>query len=151
MADGITYGINFPFRDSRKGDYLALTEFEAQEIKADLLHLILTRKGSRYFLPEFGTRLYEFIFEPFDGLTFDIRDAVSQFMPELLLNNITIEPADIQEEIDSANTPNIAGPGDISIYRFPGKGTSEYTAKLRIDYSTERNAFGQSDFIIVNI
>lgn len=156
MADGITYGINFPFRDSRRGDYLALTEFEAQEIKADLLHLILTRKGSRYFLPEFGTRLYEFIFEPFDGLTFaaiesDIRDAVSQFMPELLLNNITIEPADTQEEIDSANTPNIAGPGDISIYRFPGKGTSEYTAKLRIDYSTERNAFGQSDFIIVNI
>ena len=156
MADGITYGINFPFRDSRKGDYLALTEFEAQEIKADLIHLILTRKGSRYYLPEFGTRIYEFIFEPYDGLTFDaiesdIRDAVGQFMPELLLNNITIEPADIQDEVDAAVTPNVAGPSEISIYRFPGKGTAEYTAKLRIDYSTERNAFGQSDFVIINI
>lgn len=156
MADGITYGINFPFRDSRKGDYLALTEFEAQEIKADLVHLILTRKGSRYYLPEFGTRIYEFIFEPYDGLTFDaiesdIRDAVGQFMPELLLNNITIEPADIQDEVDAAVTPNVAGPSEISIYRFPGKGTAEYTAKLRIDYSTERNAFGQSDFVIINI
>lgn len=156
MADGITYGINFPFRDSRKGDYLALTEFEAQEIKADLVHLILTRKGSRYYLPDFGTRIYEFIFEPYDGLTFDaiesdIRDAVGQFMPELLLNNITIEPADVQDEVDAAVTPNVAGPSEISIYRFPGKGTAEYTAKLRIDYATERNSFAQSDFVIINI
>ena len=65
MADGITYGINFPFRDSRKGYYLDLTETENAEIKADLLHLLLTRKGSRYYLPDFGTRLYEYIFEPF--------------------------------------------------------------------------------------
>ena len=57
MADGITYGINFPFRDSKRGDYLQLTEFEAQEIKADLIHLLLTRKGTRYYLLEFGTRL----------------------------------------------------------------------------------------------
>ena len=71
MADGTTYGINFPFRDSRRGDYLQLTEFEAQQIKGDLVHLLLTRKGTRYYLPDFGTRLYEFLFEPFDGLTFD--------------------------------------------------------------------------------
>lgn len=156
MADGITYGINFPFRDSREGDYLELTQFEAEEIKADLVHLILTRKGSRYFLPEFGTRIYEFIFEPYDGLTFaaiesDIRDAVEQFMPQLLLNSVTIEPADIQDEVDAAVTPNIASLPEGSIYRYPGKGTAEYTAKLRIDYSTERFAFGQSDFVIINI
>ena len=156
MADGITYGINFPFRDSRRGDYLELTEFQSQQIKADLIHLLLTRKGSRYFLPEFGTRLYEFIFEPYDGLTFeaiesDIRDSVQQFMPDLLLNNITIEPADVEDEVDSAVTPNVASLPEGSIYRYPGKGTAEYTAKIRIDYSTERNAFGQSDFVIINI
>ena len=156
MADGITYGINFPFRDSKRGDYLQLTEFEAQEIKADLIHLLLTRKGTRYYLPEFGTRLYEFLFEPFDGLTFnaiesDIRDAVSQFMPNLLLNNITITPADPQEEIDIATGQNIVGSSESSIYRFPGKGTSEYTAKIRIDYSTDKNTFSQSDFVIINI
>jgi phage baseplate assembly protein W len=156
MADGITYGINFPFRDSRKGDYLALTEFETQQIKADLIHLLLTRKGSRYYLPEFGTRLYEFIFEPYDGLTFDaiesdIRDAVSQFMPQLLLNSITIEPANIDDEVPSTTSRTNADPRMYDIYRVPGKGTSEYTAKVRIDYSTERNAFGQSDFVIINI
>jgi phage baseplate assembly protein W len=156
MADGTTYGLNFPFRDSKKGDYLQLTEFESQEIKADLIHLLLTRKGTRYYLPEFGTRLYEFLFEPFDGLTFsaiesDIRDAVSMFMPNLLLNNITITPADPQEEVDIATGQNLVGTSESSVYRFPGKGTSEYTAKIRIDYSTDKNTFSQSDFVIINI
>ena len=156
MADGTTYGLNFPFRDSLKGDYLQLTEFEAQEIKADLIHLLLTRKGSRYYLPTFGTRLYEFLFEPFDGLTFDaiesdIRDAVGTFMPNLLLNNISITPADPMEEIDIAEGQNIVGSSESPIYRFPGKGTSEYTAKIKIDYSVEQNTFAQSDFVIINI
>ena len=156
MANGTTYGINFPFRDSVKGDYLQLTELEAQEIKADLIHLLLTRKGSRYYLPTFGTRLYEFLFEPFDGLTFvaiesDIREAVGTFMPGLLLNQITISPADPQEEVDIATGTAIVGSGESSIYRFPGKGTSEYTAKIKIDYSTDKSTFGPSDFVIINI
>jgi len=156
MAAGRTYGINFPFRDSTRGDYLQLTETEAAEIKADLIHLLLTRKGTRYYLPDFGTRLYEFLFEPFDGLTFnaiesDIRDAVEKYLPNLLLNSISISPADVSGEADSQFGENIAGPSDIRIYRFPGKGTSEYTAKIRIDYSTSRSAFAQSDFVILNI
>jgi phage baseplate assembly protein W len=156
MANGVTYGINFPFRDSIKGNYLQLTELQSEEIKADLIHLLLTRKGSRYFLPEFGTRLYEFLFEPFDTLTFnaiesDIRDAIENFMPNLLVNNLTITPADPQEEADIATGQNFVGTSESSIYRFPGKGTSEYTAKIRIDYSTNGSTFGQSDFVIINI
>ena len=73
MANGTTYGLAFPFKDSIRGDYLELTQFQKDEIKSDLLHLLLTRKGSRYYLPTFGTRLYEFLFEPFDGLTFEMR------------------------------------------------------------------------------
>ena len=156
MAEGITYGLNFPFRDSRRGDYLELTELEAQQIKSDLIHLLLTRKGSRYFLPAFGTRLYEFLFEPFDGLTFDaiqsdIRDSVQQFMPNLLLNQITITPADPMEEVDTMIGENTVGTSESPIYRLPGKGTSEYTAKIRIDYSNNRSTFAQSDFVIINI
>ena len=156
MANGFTYGINFPFRDSRRGDYLELTQLESQQVKSDLIHLLLTRKGSRYYLPEFGTRLYEFLFEPFDGLTFDaiqsdIRDAVQQFMPNLLLNQITITPADPMEEVDTMIGENTVGTSESPIYRLPGKGTSEYTAKIRIDYSNNRSTFAQSDFVIINI
>jgi phage baseplate assembly protein W len=156
MANGITYGINFPFRDSRRGDYLELTQLADQQVKSDLIHLLLTRKGSRYYLPNFGTRLYEFLFEPFDGLTFDaiqsdIRDAVQTFMPNLLLNQITITPADPEEEVDSMIGENTLGTSESPIYRLPGKGTSEYTAKIRIDYSDNRSSFAQSDFVIINI
>jgi phage baseplate assembly protein W len=156
MANGVTYGLSFPFRDSVRGDYLELTELQSQEIKSDLIHLLLTRKGSRYFLPAFGTRLYEFLFEPFDGLTFsaiesDIRDAIENFMPNLLVNSLTIEPADPQQELDIATGQNVAGTSESSIYRFPGKGTAEYTAKIRIDYSTNNSTFAQSDFVIINI
>jgi phage baseplate assembly protein W len=156
MANGFTYGINFPFRDSRRGDYLELTQLESQQIKSDLIHLLLTRKGSRYYLPDFGTRLYEFLFEPFDGLTFDaiqsdIRDSVQTFMPNLLLNQITITPADPMEEVDTMIGENTIGTSESPIYRLPGKGTSEYTAKIRIDYSNNRSTFAQSDFVIINI
>ena len=156
MANGVTYGINFPFRDSRRGDYLELTQLADQQVKSDLIHLLLTRKGSRYYLPNFGTRLYEFLFEPFDGLTFDaiqsdIRDAVQTFMPNLLLNQITITPADPEEEVDSMIGENTLGTSESPIYRLPGKGTSEYTAKIRIDYSDNRSSFAQSDFVIIDI
>lgn len=157
MADGITYGIDFPFRDSVRGDYLRLTQYESEEVKADLIHLLLTRKGMRYFLPDFGTRLYEYIFEPLDGITFDaiesdIRDSVQKYMPNLLINKITIEPANLNDE--STKTDNSLDPyGEQmwSVYRVPGKGTAEYTAKIRIDYATNQSTFAQSDFIIINI
>ena len=64
MANGQTYGLTFPFRDSFDGKYLNLTSYSDQEIRSELIHLLLTRKGTRYYLPDFGTRLYEFIFEP---------------------------------------------------------------------------------------
>jgi hypothetical protein len=155
MADGITYGINFPFRDSNRGDYLELTQYQSQEIRADLIHLLMTRKGSRYYLPDFGTRLYEFIFEPLDGITFDaiesdIRDSVNRYMPNLILNNITIEAADLTEEVPVKNEKTVVD-GSTNIYRYPGKGTAEYTAKIKIDYSTNNNTFAQSDFVIINI
>jgi phage baseplate assembly protein W len=156
MAEGITYGLEFPFVDSTQGDYLALTETQFQQIRSDLLHLILTRRGSRYFLPTFGTRLYEYIFEPYDGLTFDaieadIRDSVQNFMPNLLLNKITIEPADPSEEVPLAKGTTIPGTAREYVYRVPGKGTSEYTAKVKIDYTVDSLAFAQSDFVIINI
>jgi phage baseplate assembly protein W len=154
MGDGITYGINFPFRDSVRGDYLDLTNTAGQEIRADLINLLLTRKGSRYFLPDFGTRLYEYLFEPFDGLTFDaiesdIRASVEKYIPNLLINKISVAPLDPQEEADdNAFTSNLP---TSPVYRYPGKGTAEYTAKIKIEYSVQDSAFATSDFVIINI
>ena len=153
MANGKTYGVTFPFRDSFDGKYLDLTDYEDEEIRSSLIHLLLTRKGARYFLPDFGTRLYEFIFEPFDGLTFDaiesdIRANVEKYIPNLILDRITIEPLDPAEETDNES---VLTDSPSPIYRYPGKGTAEYTAKVKIEYSVQDAAFASSDFVIINI
>jgi hypothetical protein len=59
MANKVYININYPFKDSPKGFFLDLTETDNKAIKADLLHLLLTRKGQRLYNPEFGTRLLE--------------------------------------------------------------------------------------------
>ena len=159
MALDKTYGIKFPFRESKRGKYLSLTETVAQEIRTDLLHLILTRKGSRYYLPDFGTRIYEFIFEPMDGPTFDaiksdIRDAVDKYIPNLLMNEIKIEPytKDDRSPVGELNEEDLDTSYEMfDIFRTAGEGVEDYTAKVTINYTIKSNTFESRDFIIINI
>jgi phage baseplate assembly protein W len=153
MAYGTTYGITFPFEQSYLGKYLGVTETSDDEVRSNLIHLLLTRKGSRYFLPDFGTRLYEYIFEPFDGPTFsdiesEIRESVGQFIPGLLITNISITPA--TDDIDEPGATYINSEGQRE-YRVPGLAQKEYTAKVRVDYKINAAAFQSSDFVIINI
>ena len=37
MANGKTYGVTFPFRDSFDGKYLDTTDYEDQEIRSSLI------------------------------------------------------------------------------------------------------------------
>ena len=151
MADGRTYGINFPFNDSREGKYLSLSNNAAQEIRTDLVHLLLTRKGTRYYLPDFGTRLLEYIFEPMDGPTFsdieaEIRDSVSEYIPGITIQNISVKPASEGEENKGTFIED-----DKRVFKVPGIGELEHTAKIRIDYIITESAFNESDFVIINI
>ena len=152
MADGYTYGINFPFQDSFDGKYLDLSDYTDEEIRTDLVHLILTRKGSRYFLPDFGTRLYEYIFEPLDGPTFadisaEIRQAVEDYMPNLKITNISVTPGSEGEE----NKGTYVNENDQREFKVTNISQLEHTAKIKIDYTITDSAFSTSDFIIINI
>ena len=152
MSNGITYGITFPFRDSFNGRYLDLSDTPDQEIRNSLANLLLTRKGTRYFLPDFGTRLYEFIFEPLDGPTFsdiesEIRDVIRAFMPNLQITQITVEPASAGLE-DKGDTVNQYGERE---FRVTNISQLEHTAKVKIDYRITDSAFQTQDFIIINI
>ena len=151
MANGITYGVDFPFDTSYRGDGLKMTEYFSDEIRASLLHLLLTRKGSRYYLPDFGTRLYEYIFEPMDGPTFsdieaEIRDSVSEYIPGITITKISVTDASDGEEDKGTYVQ-----GDTRVYRVPGISEKEHTAKIKIDYIITDSAFNQSDFVIINI
>ena len=152
MANGKTYGISFPFVDSFDGKYLDLSDYTAEEIRSNLIHLLLTRKGSRYFLPDFGTRLLEYIFEPLDGPTFsdiesEIRDAVSTYIPGIKITNLSVTDASMGEE----NKGTYINDNNERVYTVPNIGRLEHTAKVKIDYIITDEAFGASDFVIINI
>lgn len=120
--------INFPFKDSVKGFFLDLTKTDSVAIKSDLMHLILTNKGERFYNPEFGTNLRRFIFQPNDGFTYseiseEIKEAVKKYLPNLKVNSVDIEQSPM----------------------------SEYAAKIRIDYTISQDVFETKDFVEIQI
>jgi phage baseplate assembly protein W len=147
-----TYGINFPFRDSSKGDFLRMTESPEKEIRTNLIHLLLTRKGSRYYLPDFGTRLYEYIFDQNDIVTFgaiedEIRESVKKYIPNLDINSINV----VSAETDPEETKLYSQEEDERLFRVSDATSKPYTAKVKIDYSVNNGTFTSSDFVIINI
>ncbi len=150
MANGVTYGITFPFKDSLNGKFLDLSDTSQEEIRSSLIHLLLTRKGSRYFMPNFGTRLYEFIFEPLDSPTFDqieteIKEAVETYIPGLTITSVKIEPAVATQDTLQINNESATE------FNFTNTPEVEYTAKVRINYNITNNVFNTPGFVIINI
>ena len=120
--------INYPFNDSKKGFFLDLNSDDASAIKADLMHLILTRKGQRLYNPDFGTDLLKFIFEPNDSLTLaglktEITTVVKKYLPKLQIDSLTVEEST----------------------------ESEYAAVVTIKYTITDDVFNTSDLITINI
>lgn len=148
----VKYGIDFPFRDSPKGDFLRMTESPENEVRANLIHLLLTRKGSRYYLPDFGTRLYEYIFDQNDMMTYEIiedeiREGVRKYIPNLDINSINI----VSAEEDPETFTSISEEEDDRLFRVSDAANKPYTAKVKIDYTVNNGAFTSSDFVIINI
>jgi len=128
MASSRYININFPFKNSANGFFLDINSDEDAAIKADLMHLILTRKGQRLYLPDFGTDLLRFIFEPNDDLTLsmvkdEIKTVVKKYLPNLTVTNITVTESDI----------------------------SEYAVVVNIDYVITDGAFQTQDSVTINI
>lgn len=147
-----TYGIDYPFRDSAIGNYVKMTSTPEREVRADLIHLLLTRKGSRYFLPDFGTRLYEYIFDMNDSISYnhiedEIREGVRKYIPNLDINSINIMSA----ENDPETPPTPSEEEDARLFRVGDGSTKPYTARVKIDYTVNNGTFSSSDFIIINI
>jgi phage baseplate assembly protein W len=128
MATGRFININFPFKDSNQGFFLDLNNTDNQAVKADLLHLLLTRKGQRLYLPDFGTDLLKFIFEPEDGITFEaikseISSEIQKYLPNLQMNDLLIE-----------ESPD-----------------NEYAVVVTIQYTITDGVFETSDILTINL
>lgn len=90
----ISYNINFPLRDDVSTNTLFLmTKVSKDAFSSDLLLLLLTQRGERYYEPEYGTNLLKYIFEPNDNLTAvdveqEIKRTVSLYIPALTINKV---------------------------------------------------------------
>lgn len=91
----ISYNIKFPLKDDVKTNtYFELTKTTKDALSSDLILLLLTQKGERFYEPEYGTDLLKFIFEPNDNTTSaniekDIKETVSLCIPSLTIDKIT--------------------------------------------------------------
>ena len=147
-----TYGINFPFNDSSDGVYLKMTRTVESEVRTNLIHYLLTKKGSRYYLPDFGTRIHEYIFDQNDVVTFglieeDIRDGVKKYIPNIDINSLTIIPA----EEDPDEPASYKESEDDRLYRVSDAASKPYTAKVKLNYTVNNGGFTTTDFVIINI
>jgi len=96
--------IDFPFRDSDEGHYFKLNDTNNSAIKSDLLHLLLTNKGERLYMPDFGSDLKKYIFEPNDNITHDqiknnLNETINRYIPNLTIDSILFEKHEIEEVI----------------------------------------------------
>lgn len=110
MANNRTISINFPFSDDEtNGKFLKMNTTSVDDIRSSLYFFISTRKGERWYDPEFGTNLYEYIFEKNDDITArEIRDSLKTDV-EKYFNNVTIQEIAIdQSENTNKLTINIS-------------------------------------------
>lgn len=97
MSDFIN--IEFPFKDNSEGLFINLNKDTNNAIKSNLIHLLLTNKGERFYLPDFGTNLKKYIFNQNDRINIsELRDeinlSISKYMPNLKVTNLSIDPSD---------------------------------------------------------
>ena len=84
----VTIGVAFPLDETNmfKG-----TENIKEQIKSNLLNLLLTYPGERVNLPNFGIGLKSLLFEQdidLDSLKSTIQSQINKFIPNVLLENI---------------------------------------------------------------
>jgi hypothetical protein len=94
LDKNISIGISLPFNASGVFNKTFSTK---DQIKSNLINLLLTYKGERIENPEFGADLPRLLFEPISDNTFtkiqdQIIDSVTTYMPEISLLNIEINP-----------------------------------------------------------
>lgn len=95
---------------------LLRTQKGASQIKSDLLVLLLTEPGERVMLPEFGTPLKQFIFEPNDFIVEEkvqevVADSIRQWEPRIAVSAIDVSnsSSDVSSSLSPDDTRTDAG------------------------------------------
>jgi phage baseplate assembly protein W len=94
LQKNIVIGVSLPFNAP---GVFSKTYSTKDQIKSNLVNLLLTDKGERIMNPEFGADIRRSLFENINVdnielLQFKIIDAISIFIPEIELGNVEVTP-----------------------------------------------------------
>jgi hypothetical protein len=107
MANNRTISITFPFRDDEvSGKLLRMNTTTLEDIRSSLYFFVTTNKGERWYDPDFGTKLKEFLFEKNDAIVASeikasLKKDIEKYFKNLLIEEITIDQS------ENTNTLNI--------------------------------------------
>jgi phage baseplate assembly protein W len=123
LQKNIVIGVSLPFNAPGVFNKTYSTK---DQIKSNLINLLLTDKGERIMNPEFGADIRRSLFENITNdsvelLQFKIIDAISIFVPEIELGNVEVIP-----DFDY-NTLNITVSYRLRISNTPDQVTLQFT------------------------
>lgn len=90
----VTVGVSLPF--NKPSAFRSTYDFK-QQIKFNVVNLLLTNRGERVYNPNFGTDIRKQIFNQmvegtFDALSDDISNTLAAFIPEITVERLTVTP-----------------------------------------------------------
>lgn len=96
LQKNIAIGVALPFGRSGTNQLFNSTFSTKDQIKSNIVNLLLTNKGERILNYEFGSNLKQMLFENITSLTEDnIRDTIitsmNIYIPEVRVNNVAID------------------------------------------------------------
>ncbi len=94
LQKNVSIGVGLPFNG--KGVF-KVTYTTKNQIKSNLINLLLTTRGERIMNPEFGTSLQNYLFEGItdsnsDALISSLQTSIATFIPQINVISITVTP-----------------------------------------------------------
>lgn len=102
-----TIGLTLPLERGNSG-YFQQSYDSITQIRSNLLNFFLTRPSERRFNPDFGTRLYNFLFEQRtedfeDILKNIITEDIQTWFPNVFVNQVFLDISSAQKDNDINN------------------------------------------------
>lgn len=97
--------IKFPLvDDSSTNSYFKMNKTTKEAFSSNLLLLLLTEKGERYYMPDYGTNLLKYVFDPGDNITAneivqDLKRSVELYIPNLSISDVEFNWFDENDEM----------------------------------------------------
>jgi phage baseplate assembly protein W len=123
LQKNIAIGISLPFSKPFTSTYTT-----KDQIKSNLINLLLTDVGERVMNPSFGCNLRKYIFEGItdqnmEDIAASLANSISIFIPEITVTNIAVEPT---SETNTSNTLNITISYYLRISQTPDQVTVQF-------------------------